>query len=477
MADEFPEHSEVLVIGGGPGGYAAAFRASDLGLDVTLVTDEERLGGVCLHRGCIPGKALVELADLFFLAQEAQEHGLHFADPKVDLDRVRDWKRDVVGHLVDGLHGLVDARGIRIVQARAAFDGPERVIVTVDGERRRLGFDHAIVATGSSPTPLPEVAFGDRIIDSAAALELRDIPARLLVVGGGYIGLELGTVYAALGSSVTLIEVTDRLLPMAEPELVGPLADRMAERFEAVHLETTATEMIEEDDRVRVSLDGPDGAEDATFDRALIAIGRRPNTDELGLETTGVELDDEGRIRVDGSQRTAEPNVLAVGDVTGGLQLAHEAFEEGIVAAEVAAGRSAAFDARAVPSVVYTDPQLAWCGLSEPDAAERDIEVEVVRFPWQASGRAVMLGAGEGLTKLVCEPGSGRILGVGIVGRRAESLITEGVLAIEMGAVLEDLARSIAPHPTLSETLHESAKVGIGSPLHLAPSGGANGAA
>lgn len=466
---DVPDHSELLVIGGGPGGYAAAFRAADLDLDVTLVTDEEQLGGVCLLRGCIPSKALLELTDLLLLADESKARGLSFSAPEVDLDRMREWKRDVVGHLVGGLEGLAEARGIRIVRARASFDGPDQVTVSVDGEQRQLGFDHAIVATGSTPMPLPDTDFGARILDSATALELPDIPERLLVVGGGYVGLELGTVYAALGSSVTLVEMTGSLLPTADQELVGPLADRIEDRFEAVHLETAVTEMVEEDERVRVSFEGSEAAQAASFDRVLVAIGRHPNTAELGLDTTEVELDDDGFVRVDESRRTSEPTIFAVGDVAGGYQLAHEAFHEGVVAAEAAAGQAAVFDARAVPAVVYTDPQLAWCGLTEPDAAERDIEVEVVRFPWQASGRAVTLGAGEGLTKLVCEPGSGRILGVGVVGRRAESLITEGVLAVEMGAVLEDLARSVAPHPTLSETLHEAAQVGLGRPLHVAP--------
>lgn len=473
MADGFPEHSELLIVGGGPGGYAAAFRAADLGLDVTLVTDEEQLGGVCLLRGCIPGKTLLELVDVQLLAREAQERGLRFADPEVDLDRMRGWKHEVVDQLVGGLHGLADTRGIRLLQARASFDGPDQVTMTVDGEPRRAGFDHAIIATGSAPTPLPDTAVGTRVLDSAGALELVDVPERLLVVGGGYVGLELGTVYAALGSRVTLVEVTDTIMPIADQELVEPLAERVGARFEAVHLQTVVTEMVEADQQVRVHLDGPDVPEDATFDRALVAIGRQPNTAELGLDTTAVQRDEEGLIRVDASGRTHEPNVFAVGDVTGGLQLAHEAFHEGIIAAEAVAGRAAAFDARAVPSVVYTDPQLAWCGLSEPEAAERDIEVEIFRCPWQASGRAVTIGAGEGLTKLVCEPGTGRILGVGIVGRRAESLITEGVLAVEMGAVLEDLARCVAPHPTLSETLHEAAQLGIGGPLHLAPSNAA----
>jgi len=469
MSSEVPEHTQLLVIGGGPAGYAAAFRGADLGLDVTLVTDEERLGGVCLLRGCIPGKTLLELTDLRSQVRRAQDRGLRFGDPDVDLDRLRGWEREVVDHLVSGLHGLAEGRSVRIVQARASFDGPEQVTVSRDDGTHRIRFDHAIVATGSTPMALPGMPLGGRIMDSAAALELPEIPERLLVVGGGYVGLELGSVYAALGSRITLVEVAARLMPIADQELVEPLAEELADRFEEIHLETTVTGMSEQDDQVQVDLDGADAPQQASFDRVLVAIGREPSSSGLGLETTKVELDDDGLIRVDASGRTSEETILAAGDVTGGLQLAHEAFHEGIVAAEAAAGVASAFDARAIPAVVYTDPQLAWCGWTEPEAAERGIEVDVVRFPWQASGRAATIGGGAGLTKLVHERYSGRILGVGIVGRQAESLISEGVLAVEMGAVLEDLAQAIAPHPSLSETLHEAAMLGVDRPLH-APS-------
>ena len=468
MADA-PDHTELLVVGGGPGGYAAAFRAADLGMQVTIVSDEERLGGVCLLRGCIPSKALLEAAEVLLLARASGERGIGFPEPKIDLDRLRGWKDEVIDSLVTGLEGIARRRDTEVVRGRATFTGARQVEVRNDGDVRQLGFDHAIVATGSVPVPLPDTSFGDRIIASAGALDLPDVPDRLLVVGGGYIGLEMGTVYAALGSQVTLVEMTDRLLPTTDADLVEPLAARVDELFHGIHLETTVTDMSETDDEVRVSFDGDDVPEDTTYDRVLVAVGRRPNSNQLGLDQTDVEVDDDGFIVTDDRRETAEAGIYAVGDVAGGKLLAHEAFHEGRVAAEAIAGEAAAFDARAVPAVVYTDPQVAWCGLTERDAQERDIEVEVVRFPWRASGRALTLDSTDGMTKLVTEPDTGRILGVGMVGRRAESLITEGVLAVEMGAVMEDLARSIAPHPALSETLHEAAQLGLGSPLHLPP--------
>jgi len=473
VADDTPDQTQLLIVGAGPGGYAAAFRAADLGLSVTLVYDDDRVGGVCLLRGCIPSKALLEITELKLLAREAASRGLSFGDPELDLSRMRDWKDEVVHQLVGGLEGLMKRRNIDVIPARARFRSSNEVILDDGGNggERRLGFDRAIIATGSHPQPLPDIAFSERILDSSGALALGDVPERLLVIGGGYVGLELGSVYAALGSAVTLVEMTDALLPTADPDLVEPLAEQVGERFDAVHLGVSVTGLREDDGRVEAAFDGDEPPASTSYDRVLIAIGRRPNLDGLGLEDTEVEIDADGSITVDEARRTTDPNIYAVGDVTGGQQLAHEAFHEGIVAAEAIAGRPAAFDARAVPAVVYTDPQLAWCGLSEQDAAAQEREVEIVRFPWRASGRALTLGSDRGMTKLVTEPGTGRLLGVGIVGRRAESLITEGVLAVEMGAVLEDLARSIAPHPTLSETLHEAAQLGIGSPLHLPPKG------
>lgn len=469
MTDAAPDHTPLVIVGAGPGGYAAAFRAADLGMAVTVVHDDDRIGGVCLLRGCIPSKALLEVTDLAVLARAAADRGLTFGEPELDLDRMRAWKDEVVDELVGGLESLMKRRGIDVVRARARFTGSDEMILTTEGDERRLGFDQAIIATGSSPQPLPDTAFSDRVLDSSRALALGDVPERLLVVGGGYVGLELGSVYAALGSRVSLVEMTDTLLPAADPDLVEPLAGHVRERFDAVHLGVSVTELREDDRQVEVTFDGEDAPEPASYDRVLIAVGRRPNLDGLGLEDAEVALDEPGFIQVDEARRTTAANIYAVGDVVGGLQLAHEAFHEGMVAAEAIAGEPAAFDARAVPAVVYTDPQLAWCGLTERQADAQQRDVEIVRFPWKASGRALTLAGGDGMTKLLLEPGSGRILGVGMVGRRAESLIAEGVLAIEMGAVHEDLGRAIAPHPTLSETIHEAAQLATGRPLHLAP--------
>lgn len=468
--EDRPDHVPLLVLGGGVGGYAAAFHAADLGMETLIVDDGDHLGGVCLLRGCIPSKALLEVAELLITTREASERGLDFAEPKIDLDRLRGWKDNVIGSLVEGLDGLAEQRGVRVIRGRGSFIGSDRARLTVDDESFEIGFDHAVIATGSSPMALPDVDFSDRVLDSAGALELRRIPGRLLVVGGGYVGLELGTVYATLGSEVTLIEMTDRLLNGTDADLVEPLAERVKQLFHAVRLGTKVVGIEEEEDSVRVRLEGAEESDEGRFDQVLVAIGRRPLSEDIGLESTGVEMDEGGFLRVDERRRTTDERISAVGDVTGGWQLAHEAMHEGQVAAQAITGDpAAAFDPRAVPAVVYTDPQIAWAGLTEEQAEEQELEVEVTRFPWRASGRALTLGASQGMTKLLSEPGSGRILGVGIVGRGAEGLIGEGVLAIEMGAVLEDLAHSIAAHPTLSETLHEAAQRGLGRPLHLAP--------
>lgn len=462
------ETTELLVIGGGPGGYAAAFRAADLGLKVTLACDEPKLGGVCLLRGCIPSKTLLHLAELIHVADEASSIGIDFGKPQIDLEEVRAWKDRVIERLAAGLKGLCRKRGVRVIRGHARFDGSDRV--RLDGDSARtLRFEHAIIASGSRPVSLPGQEFSARIMASDQALELADAPGRLLVVGGGYVGLELGLVYAAFGSRVTLVEMTDRLMANADADLVEPLAAKVRNRFEAVHLNTKVARLEEKRSSVRVTLEGEVEEPESVFDRVLIAIGRRPHTDRLGLDTTEIETDERGAVLVDEQRRTAEPRIFAIGDAAAGMFLAHEAMHEGRVAAEAIAGEPAAFDPRAIPAVVYTDPQIAWCGLTEREAKEQGREIEVARFPWSASGRALSMGSSDGLTKILFEPRSQRVLGVGIVGRGAESLISEGVLAVEMGAVARDLAMSIHPHPTLSETLGGAAQALLGSPIDLPP--------
>lgn len=465
---DLPERTDLVVVGGGPGGYAAAFRAADLGLEVTIVSDEPRLGGVCLLRGCIPSKALLHLAEVLRLTEEAEGMGVSFGEPKIELDAVRGWKDEVVDGLVSGLESIADQRGVQIVQGRARFDASRRVHVEDAGF---IEYQQAIIATGSRPTPLPGTEFGGRIMSSDGALGLPDLPERLLVVGGGYIGLEMGTVYAALGSRVTLVEMVDRLMPNADEDLVEPLAGRVDELFEGVHLNTKVSEVRQTDDGVEVAFDGDDAPDETTFDRLLVAVGRQPNSDNLGLEDTDVDLDEDGFMLVDEQRQTADERLYAIGDVTGGKLLAHEAMHEGIVAAEAIAGEPSAYDVRAVPAVVYTDPAIAWCGLTEQQAAAEGREVKVARFPWRASGRALtMNAASEGLTKLIIEPESQRVLGWGIVGRHAEAMIAEGVLAVEMAAVARDLALSVHPHPTLSETVQEVAQaLALGATTHLPP--------
>jgi dihydrolipoamide dehydrogenase len=464
---DLPVETQVLVLGGGPGGYAAAFRAADLGLDVTLVSDEPRLGGVCLLRGCIPSKALLYLAELAFAAGEAADMGLELGEPRWDLEQVRTWKDGVVERLAKGVAGLCERRGVQLIQGRGRFAGPNRLLLS-DSDYSSVAFEHAIVATGSQPAALPglQVRPQGRLMDSTGALALPDIPKRLLVVGGGYVGLELGSVYAALGSRVTLVEMADRLMAGADADLVKPLHRRLEEVFEAIRLETRVTAAEEQGNQVQVTLEGGDGGEELQFDRVLIAVGRRPNTEELGLDEAGIDTDENGFVRVDAERRTSSRAIFAVGDLTGGMQLAHEAMREGKVAAEVIAGHPAAFDPRAVPAVAYTDPQIAWCGLTEEQAKRDHREVQVTRLPWRACGRALTMGAAEGLTKLVVDPQTGRLLGMGAVGRGAEALVSEAVVAIEMGALAEDLALSIHPHPTLSETVGEAAELFFGGATH-----------
>ena len=452
---EFTERTDVLVIGGGPGGYAAAFRAADLGLETTLVEMEDRLGGVCLLRGCIPSKSLLYVAELLQDAREAGEIGVSFEKPGIDLDRMREWKNEVVDQLSGGLSKLCEKREVKRIRGRAKFEDSKTVrLLESDAEVSHIRFKHAVIATGSSPVPLPGTEFqeGGRIMSSAGALDLADIPDRLLVVGGGYVGAELGSVYAALGSKVTLVEMTDRLMPQADEELVDILSKSLSDVFEGIHYNTKVNELEESEDSVKVVFEGDIDEKEGTFDRVLVAVGRKPESADLGLGKTGVETGDGGFIQVDDQRRTADENIFAIGDVVGGAMLAHKAMYEGKVAAEVIAGKSAAFDPRAIPAVVYTYPQLAWCGLMEKDAEEAGRKITVGRFPWAASGRAASMSARRGLTKMIMDAETGQILGVAIVGREAGEMISEGVLAVEMGAMAEDLALTIHPHPTLSET-------------------------
>ena len=469
---ELEEKVEVLVIGSGPGGYAAAFRAADLGLDVALVDTAARPGGVCLFNGCIPSKTLLFLSELIHDARRAEQMGVTFGRPRIDLEGLRKWRAQVVDSMARGLEELSRRRNVQLIRGRARFENAHRVRLR-DAEVRRIVFDHAIIATGSRPIPFPGAPFSDdgRIMSSRAALALADVPPRLLIIGGGYVGLELGTVYAALGSRVSLVELGDRLLPGVDQDLVKPLQARLESQFEAIRLNTRLKALEAGSDGIKAIAEGDNAGAAQEFDRVLVAIGRRPVTEELGLEDTRVRLDDQGFIRVDEQQRTDEPSIFAAGDATGGLMLAHKASREGKVAAEVIAGQPSAFDVRAIPAIVYTDPQIAWCGLTEEAARSRNIDVKIQRFPWKYSGRAATMGAPEGLTKIIIDPGSGRIIGAGMVGRDTEGLISEAVLAIEMGALAEDMALSIHPHPTLSETESEAAELYLGTATHILPSG------
>jgi len=461
---------DVAVIGGGPGGYAAAFRAADLGLDVAMVDMDPRPGGVCLFHGCIPSKTLLYLTEVMHDARRAADMGVTFGQPQVDVAALRGWKDRVIDRLANGLVNLSDKRGVQRVQARAVFESSDRIRLH-GAEITHLQCRHAILATGSHPIPLPGAAFepGGRIMDSTAALALEDVPHTLLVVGGGYVGLELGMIYASFGSRVTVVELSGRLIPGADRDLSRPLFARVKEAFKAIYLNTRVVSLEEGQDRVDVTLEGTADPPRQSFDRVLVAIGRRPNSRDVGLETTRIELDERGFVVVDERQRTADPHILSIGDVVGGAMLAHKAMREGKVAAEVIAGEPSAFDVRAIPAVVYTDPQIAWCGLTEEQARGQNRPVKVARFPWGASGRAITMGAYDGLTKMIFDPDTERVLGVGIVGRGAGEMIAEGVLAIEMGALAQDVALTMHPHPTLSETEGEAAEVFLGHATHILP--------
>ena len=462
-----PDPIQLAVIGAGPGGYPAAFLAATLGMNVTLIDTEEHPGGVCLYRGCIPSKALLHVARLQHEVQEAAEFGVLFGEPSIDLDALRDWKQRVVSKMTGGLGMLTRARKVTYVRGRGRFVDPHTIRVANEGELTEVAFDYAIVATGSSPAmPGPLRVDSPRVWDSTAALELREVPARLLVVGGGYIGLEMGSVYAALGSQVTVVEMTDGLLPGADRDLVEILQKRVEASFHEILLGTRVTNLEDTGSEVRAALSGAGVDETRSFDAVLVAVGRRPNSADLGLDQTGVQIDDRGFIRTDPQRRTAEPSIFAIGDVAGEPMLAHKATHEARAAVEAIAGEPSAFDPAAIPAVVFTDPELAWTGLTENAARERAIDVEVVKFPWAASGRATTLDRNDGLTKLLLEPGTQRVLGAGIVGVNAGELIAEATLAVEMGARADDLRFTIHAHPTLSETVMEAAETFFGTSPH-----------
>lgn len=456
---------KILILGAGPGGYAAAFLAADKGMDVTLVDAEVRPGGVCLHRGCIPSKTILHLAKLIHEAREAKLWGLDFNAPRIDLGVMRKWKTEVIDKMASGLVNLCKQRGVQLVQGKAAFTGSHSVRVEGRGD---ISFDHCILAVGSRP--IVPVGFPDNenlIMDSTVALDLQDIPERLLIVGGGYIGLEMGTLYAALGSRVTVVEMTDGLLPGVDPDLVRILTPRLKRNFENIFLGTRVDSVTSRGNSVSVTLSGKEEGREEIFNRVLVSVGRRPNSDEIGLEHARVETDHKGFVKVDAHFQTGNPAIMAIGDVIGGAMLAHKASHEGKSAVEHICGDNGDMDSQIIPAVVFTDPEIAWCGLTESEAKAKGMDVTVSKFPWGASGRAQTLGRPDGVTKLIMEPRTGRILGMGIVGSGAGELIAEGVLAVKLGATAKDLAATIHPHPTLSETLMESAEVFLGTATHV----------
>ena len=451
-------HAKVLVLGAGPGGYTAAFRAADLGLEVTLIERWPVLGGVCLNVGCIPSKALLHAARVVDEAQAMAGHGISFGPPQIDLDRLRSWKSAVVGKLTGGLSGLARQRKVTVIRGDGRFVAPRVLEVAGEEGTQRIGFDHCIIAAGSEPVRLPFLPDDPRVMDSTAALELQDIPQRLLVIGGGIIGLEMGCVYDALGSKVSVVELMDQLMPGADPDLVKPLEKRLRKRYEQILLGVKVQGVEALPEGLRVSFSGTGAPTPQIYDRVLVAVGRRPNGSGIGAEAAGLTVDPHGFLSVDRQMRTSQPHIFAIGDIVGQPMLAHKATHEGKVAAEVIAGEKRAFDARVIPSVAYTDPEVAWVGLTESEAKAKGIEYQKGSFPWAASGRSLAQGRDEGFTKLLFDPQTHRVLGGGIVGSNAGELIGEVALAIEMGADAADIGLTIHPHPTLSESVAMSAE-------------------
>ena len=464
-------NTQVVVIGGGPGGYAAAYLASDLGMQVTLVNLDKNPGGVCLYKGCIPSKALLHVAKLMNETEDAKKWGIEFGKPKIDLDKLRNWKDSVVEKLTSGVGLVGRQRKISFVQGKASFVSSSKLkIDKIEGGTEELNFEKAIIATGSVIATIPSLNLeSKRVLNSTTALELPAIPKRLLVIGGGYIGLELGSVYQALGSEVSVVEMTSGLLPGADRDLVNFLAKKIEKSYEKVMLNSKVIEMKEVKDgiTVKIQTSGDGKITEEVYDYVLMSIGRKPDTAGLGLENTNVKLTNRGWIKVNEQMRTDDQNIFAIGDIAGEPMLAHKASHEGRVAAEVIAGHKVAFEPLAIPAVVFTDPEIAWAGITESQAKDKGINYEIARFPWAASGRALTLDRSDGVTKLIVNPETQRILGIGICGPGAGELIAEGVLAIEMGANLTDLRLTIHPHPTLSETIMESAEAFFGQSTHM----------
>ncbi|MEE9295908.1 MAG: dihydrolipoyl dehydrogenase [Phycisphaerae bacterium] len=458
VVGELSQETDLLVIGGGPGGYSAAFRAAQLGISTTIVEQHDLLGGVCLHAGCIPSKSLLAMSELLAMAERGSQFGLEFQPPKINLDGIRSWQKKTIDKLTRGLDSVANKLGVEHVKGKATFEDSRFVSVT-GGEVAGVKFRRAIVATGACPVVLEGVQIDSpRVMDSTAALALTEIPKTLLVLGGGYIGLELGQVYASLGSKVTVVEMMGALLPGVDTDLTRPLVKRLKSQFEGICLKTKVVSMKDTGTSVKIGFEGQQVPEKKKYDRVLVAVGRRPNTPALGLERTKVGMD-RGFIQVDEQFRTADPKIYAIGDVVGNPMLAHKAVHQGRVCAEAIAGRNAVFDRRAIPAVVFTDPEIAWCGITEIGAKEQGIPIEVKKMQWGGSGRAVTIGRTDGLTKMLFDPSTQRILGVGIVGPHAGEMIAECCLAIEMGAVATDLAETVHPHPTLSETVGDVANM------------------
>lgn len=464
-------HGEVVVLGSGPGGYSAAFRAADLGKKVVLIEKNQSLGGVCLNVGCIPSKALLHAAKIITEAEDMGAHGVSFAAPEVDLDKLRGWKDEVVGKLTGGLDGLAKARKVTVVRGYGKFTGPNMIAIEGDDGVTQVSFDQCIIAAGSEPVTLPFVPHDDeRVIDSTGALELADVPAKMLILGGGIIGLEMACVYDALGAKVTVVELMDQIIPGADKDVVRPLMQRIEKRYEKILLKTKVTDVKAQKNGLKVTFEDAKGeTSNQIFDKVLVAVGRRPNGATIAAEKAGVKVTDRGFIEVDSQQRTNVPNIFAIGDVVGQPMLAHKAVHEGKVAAEASAGENRHFDARVIPSVAYTDPEVAWAGLTEAQAKEKGIDYGTGVFPWAASGRALTNGRSDGMTKIIFDKADDRVIGAAMVGVNAGELVAEAALAIEMGADAVDLGHTIHPHPTLSETLNFAAEMFEGTITDLMP--------